>query len=293
MLFMMSSVVLLSCDAPLGQVPDAQVSAEESEQTAEVLAATLGDRTAGWSMDLYDMVGTLREDTLVHEMASRAARVSHNPNSTWRGAVSNYELTYDESDHTHHVSYLREGIETSLSTSLEASNMYVYEDGAGERLQMPALSNVYSITFAAEQQGESTVEASSSDVLEAHTFNRKAEWHLLQEADPMELQGAQRQEGILVDGSERRLNYDVTFETVDVTINRVDRHVGSADLPLYALTSGILRFQMDLTLEETGSPTRITGRIILEPEQPATIKIEGSERNFSVDLDSGTTLPHS
>lgn len=107
----------------------------------------------------------------------------------------------------------------------------------------------------------------------------------------MELSGTLQQEGTWEQPNGERIPYTLSLRVVDLTINRMERHIGPSTL--VTRLSGVMEMDMTATLPGDGQRRTVTsaGRIVFDPEGHAVMRFDDSAYTATVDLDAGLVVP--
>ncbi len=263
-----------------------ELSEEEAEAVAEVMADALSDQSDGMMAGLHDLTASVSRDGLSYDTSA-----SKNEGRPWRGGQRDYSATYDPETGEHVIQYRREVDRPNFFKKVGVNLTYVFEDVDGNSLAFPRreYDAIATITFDGRRTGETNITRPRASL--ASTLDRDAQWVLsgLEDGTPtMSLNGTQTHVGTQrVDrgGSVTTREYSMRLNVVDVSI----RKPTDDDEPLEERISGTLEYQatVKLTIDGEERENAYRGTVELDGAGAARLRLMGFRNPFFINLANG------
>lgn len=274
---------LAACDTT---TVEPELSEEEAEAVAGVMADALSDRSDGMMAGLHDLTASVSRDGLSY--SSSAAK---NGGRDWRGAHRSFSAEYDSTTGEHVIQYRREVDRPNVYKKVGVNLTYVFEDVDGNVLAFPrrAYDDIATIIFDGRRAGETNITRPRGS--RASTLDRDAQWVLsgLEDGTPtMSLNGTQTHVGTQrVDrgGSVATREYSMRLNVVDVTIRKPTED----DEPLEERISGTLEYQATVkrTIDGEERENTYRGTVELDGAGAARLRLMGFRHPFFINLANG------
>jgi hypothetical protein len=279
------ALTLAACDTTS---PDAELSEEEADAVAEVMADALADQTDGMMAGLYDLTATVSRDGLTYN-SSRAKSEER----TWRGVQRDFEATYNPDTGEHLIQYRRQVERPNVTKSVGVNLSYIFEDVDGGVLEFPRRQSDAIATITFNGQRNADTEVARPRGTRTSTVERNAQWVLdgLEDGTSvMTLSGTQQHVGtqqVERGDATRTRTFSLDLDIVDVTIQKPTEDGGE---PLEGRITGALEYQAEimLTLANGNERTRTyRGTVELEGNGRALLRIMGLRAPIAIDLANG------
>ncbi|NBB72195.1 MAG: hypothetical protein GVY35_00790, partial [Bacteroidetes bacterium] len=144
-------LTLAACDTT---TVEPELSEEEAEAVAGVMADALSDRSDGMMAGLNDLTASVSRYGL-----SYGSSASKNDSRDWRGAHRSFSAEYDSTTGEHVIQYRREVDRPNFYKKVGVNLTYVFEDVDGNVLAFPrrAYDDIATITFDGRRTGETNI----------------------------------------------------------------------------------------------------------------------------------------
>jgi hypothetical protein len=278
-------LALAACDTTS---PEPELSEEEADAVAEVMADALSDQTDGMMAGLYDLTATVSRDGIAYNSTS-----AKSDERTWRGVHRDFAASYDPETGEHLIQYRREIDRPNFTKSIGVNLSYLFEDVDGNFLEFPRRQSddIATITFDGQRNGETQVTRPRGS--RTSTVDREAQWVLdgLEDgSELMTLSGTQTHVGthqVERNGATRMREFTLRLNIADVTIQKP---TDDSDEALEGRVTGTLEYQAEITLTTVNGAARTNtyrGTVELEGNGRALLRIMGLRAPIAIDLANG------
>ena len=279
-------LTLAACDTTS---PEPELSEEEAEAVADVMANALSDQTDGMMAGLHDLTATVSRDGLAYTSADAKSHTDRD----WRGLHRNFAASYDPETGEHLIQYRREIERPNVTKSIGVNLSYIFEDVDGTFLEFPRRQSddIATITFDGRRTGETQVNRLRGT--RTSTVDRNAQWVLdgLEDGTSvMTLSGTQTHVGTLEverGDATRSRTFSLRLNIVDVSIQK---RTTDGEEPLEGRITGTLEYQAEIMLVTANGTERTNtyrGTVDLEGNGQALVRVMGLRAPIAIDLASG------
>jgi len=279
-------LTLAACDTTS---PEPELSEEEAEAVANVMADALADQTDGMMAGLYDLTATVSRDGIAYNSTDAKSHTDRD----WRGLHRDFAASYDPETGEHLIQYRREIDRPNFFKSVGVNLSYIFEDVDGGFLEFPRrqYDDIATVTFDGRRVGET--EVSRPRGTRTSTVDRNAQWVLdgLEDGTSvMSLSGTQTHVGtqeVEHGDATRSREFSLRLNIVDVSIQKP---TDDGDEPLEGRITGTLEYQAEITLVTANGTERTNtyrGTVDLEGNGQALLRVMGLRAPIAIDLANG------
>jgi len=284
-LSLLGLLFLTACDTT-NTTSETEISEEQAQAVADVMADALSDQSDGMMSGLYDLTASVSRDGISYARVEKSA-----DDRAWRGIQRDFSAEYDPETGEHLIQYRREVDRPRLSKLVSVNLSYIFEDVEGSFLEFPRRQSddIATITFDGQRNGETTI-TRPRGVFESNV-ERDAQWVLSGLEDgtsTMALSGTQAHAGtqrVDRNGTVNTREYTLRVNIVDVTIRKPTED----NAPLEERISGTLEYEGSVTLVIDGEERSNTysGTIELNGDGAARLRLMGFRNPFIINLANG------
>lgn len=278
-------VLMPGCD--LANTEDS-VEEAELEFAATLVADALGEQTEGMYADLYDATADVSPQGMTYRH-----RHQHGNDRPNRGAMHDYEASYDPSTGFHTVEYERNIATTRFTKTMTALLKFRYTTQEDTWVEFPEedQASIDMIEYEGRRTGETVMDGMMRMAREQQ-FERNAKWTLsgiLSGDGMLSLTGEQVRTGhhrvSTASGRQMERNFSMRIWTDDVAID----HDLALEEGLEGAVTGTLLYEMNIERSVNGGDPEVKsleGTIDLASDGTAILRFQDLRRAFVINLES-------